>query len=664
MRLDFLFGDRHLTAAPRLRAGCPPIVRLVLSGAMQLTTTVSARRQPVEGTDHNLMLAALGVVYGDIGTSPLYAVRQSLLAFDDTSEAAILGALSLITWSLVLVVTVKYVIFIMRADNRGEGGLLALTALVLRTTSRDRKRYLWIMGAGLVGAALFYGDGVITPAISVLSAVEGLKVATPLFEPYVIPISLVLLLVLFLVQRRGTASVGGLFGPVMLVWFAVLAILGVWGIMERPRILLALNPIYGIDLLVAAPWRAFIMLGAVFLAVTGAETLYADMGHFGRRALRRAWLGLVFPALVVNYFGQGALLLGNPDALDNPFYKLTPEWGLYPLGVLASLATIIASQAVISGAFSITRQAIQLGYLPRLEVRHTSETEIGQVYVPPINWGLLIAVIILVLLFRTSDNLGAAYGIAVSGMMAITSVLAFLYMRNRGWSLAIAVPLFGFFALVDLTFLSANLLKIAEGGWFPIIVAALVFALMGTWWRGRRLLAEQRTRDAMPLELFVDTLNPERLVRVPGTAIFMTRDLMQVPVVLLHALKHYKALHERVVIMQVETEDVPHVPAERRLEIKEVGRGFHTMLVRYGFMDEPNVMRALAQCRVQHFHINLMETSFFIGREKLRPRSRRSAVFRWRDRLFIFLTNLALDATEFFRIPPNRVVELGGQIEI
>jgi KUP system potassium uptake protein len=331
---------------------------------------------------------------------------------------------------------------------------------------------------------------------------------------------------------------------------------------------------------------------------------------------------------------------------------------------LASLATIIASQAVISGAFSITRQAIQLGYLPRLEVRHTSETEIGQVYVPPINWGLLIAVIILVLLFRTSDNLGAAYGIAVSGMMAITSVLAFLYMRNRGWSLAIAVPLFGFFALVDLTFLSANLLKIAEGGWFPIIVAALVFALMGTWWRGRRLLAEQRTRDAMPLELFVDTLNPERLVRVPGTAIFMTRDLMQVPVVLLHALKHYKALHERVVIMQVETEDVPHVPAERRLEIKEVGRGFHTMLVRYGFMDEPNVMRALAQCRVQHFHINLMETSFFIGREKLRPRSRRSAVFRWRDRLFIFLTNLALDATEFFRIPPNRVVELGGQIEI
>src|SRR5213595_1340703 len=469
------------------------------------------------------MLAALGVVYGDIGTSPLYAVRQSLLAFGDTSEPAILGGLSLIAWSLVLVVTVKYVIFIMRADNRGEGGLLALTALVLRATSRDRKRYLWIMGAGLVGAALFYGDGVITPAISVLSAVEGLKVATPLFEPYVIPISLVLLLVLFLVQRRGTAAVGGLFGPVMLVWFAVLALLGLCGIAQQPRILLALNPLYGVEILIAAPWRGFIMLGAVFLAVTGAETLYADMGHFGRRALRRAWLALVFPALVLNYFGQGALLLGNPDALENPFYKLCPEWGLYPLVILASIATIIASQAVISGAFSITRQAIQLGYLPRLEVRHTSEQEIGQVYVPRINSGLLVAIIVLVLFFQSSDNLGAAYGIAVSGMMLITTCLAFLYMRSRGWSLAVAVPVFGLFGLVDLTFLSANLLKIAEGGWFPIVVAGLVFAVMGTWWRGRRILAELRARDAMRLEQFVEGLNPQRPVRVPGTAIFMTR---------------------------------------------------------------------------------------------------------------------------------------------
>jgi len=548
-------------------------------------------------TARNLTIAALGVVYGDIGTSPLYAVRQSLLAFDDTSDHAILGALSLIFWSLVLVVTVKYVAVIMRADNRGEGGLLALTALVLRTTSRDRKRYLWIMAAGLVGAAFFYGDGIITPAISVLSAVEGLKVATPLFEPYVIPISLVLLIGLFMVQHRGTAAVGGRFGPVMLVWFAVLAALGIWGIMQQPRILLALNPLYGITELANAPWRGFLMLGAVFLAVTGTEALYADMGHFGRAALRRGWLWLVFPALVINYFGQGALLLGDPTALENPFYRLSPAWGLYPLVVLASAATIIASQAVISGAFSLTRQAIQLGYLPRLEVRHTSETEIGQVYVPRINSGLLVAVIILVLFFQSSDNLGAAYGIAVSGMMLITTCLAFIYMRSRGWSLAVAVPLFAFFGLVDLSFLSANLLKIAEGGWFPIVVAGLVFAVMGTWWRGRRILTELRARDAMPLAQFVDVLNPERPVRVPGTAIFMTRDLTQVPVALLHALKHTKALHERVVMMQVETEDVPHVPAERRLEIREVGKGFHTMLVRYGFMDEPNVMRALAQCR-------------------------------------------------------------------
>ncbi len=615
-------------------------------------------------TAQNLTLAALGVVYGDIGTSPLYAVRQSLVDFGDMSEGAILGALSLIVWSLVLIVTVKYVLVIMRADNRGEGGLLALTALVLRTTHRGQRRYLWIMAAGLVGAALFYGDGVITPAISVLSAVEGLKIATPVFEPYVIPISLVLLVGLFLVQRQGTAAVGGLFGPVMLVWFAVLALLGIWGIVQQPRVLLALNPLYGIAVVANAPWRGFVMLGAVFLAVTGTETLYADMGHFGRRALRRAWAGLVFPALLLNYFGQGALLLGNPAALENPFYRLAPGWGLYPLVALASIATIIASQAVISGAFSITRQAIQLGYLPRLEVRHTSETEIGQVYVPRINWGLLVAVILLVLGFQSSDNLGAAYGIAVSGMMAITTGLAFIYMRNQGWSLALAVPVFAFFGIVDLTFLSANLLKIAEGGWFPIAIAGLVFAVMGTWWRGRRLLAEQRARDAMPLTLFVEGLNPERPVRVPGTAIFLTRDLTQVPLALLHALKHYKALHQRVIMMQVETEDVPHVPAERRLEINEVGKGFFTMHVRYGFMDEPNVMRALAQCRVQGFRINLMETSFFIGREKLRSRARRGAFWHWRDRLFIILSNLALDATEFFRIPPNRVVELGGQIEI
>jgi KUP system potassium uptake protein len=615
-------------------------------------------------TGSGMTVAALGVVYGDIGTSPLYAVRQSLVDFGDLSEQAILGALSLIVWALALIVTVKYVVVIMRADNRGEGGLLALTALVLRTARRNERRYTWIMAAGLVGAALFYGDGIITPAISVLSAVEGLKVATPLFEPYVIPISLALLVGLFLMQSLGTASVGRLFGPVMLVWFTVLALLGMWGIAQQPRVLQAIDPRYGIALLLNGSWRGFIMLGAVFLAVTGTEALYADMGHFGRTALRTAWLRLVFPALLLNYFGQGAVLLGNAEALEHPFYRLAPEWGLYPLIVLATTATIIASQAVISGAFSITRQAVQLGYLPRLEVHHTSEQEIGQVYVPRINTGLLVAVIILVLGFRSSGNLGAAYGIAVSGMMAITTGLAFLYMRSQGWSLALAVPVFAVFGLVDLTFLGANLLKIAEGGWFPIVVAALVFALMATWWRGRRLLAEKRARDALPLDEFVAALKPDNPTRIPGTAIFMTRDLAHVPLALLHALKHYKVLHKRMVMMQVETEDVPYVPEERRLEISELGKGFYAIRLRYGFMEQPNVVRALAQCRIGGLRFNLMETSFIIGREKLRARPRRTAFWRWRDRLFIVMTNNMLDATEFFRIPANRVVELGGQIEI
>ena len=478
------------------------------------------------------------------------------------------------------------------------------------------------MAAGLVGAALFYGDGVITPAISVLSAVEGLKVATPLFEPYVIPISVVLLTGLFLMQRRGTAAVGELFGPVMLVWFTVLGLLGIWGIAQHPRILLALNPIHGFALLLDAPWRGFFMLGAVFLAVTGAETLYADMGHFGRTALRPAWLWLVFPALVLNYFGQGAVLLGNPAALEHPFYRLAPEWGLYPLVALATIATIIASQAVISGAFSITRQAVQLGYLPRLEIRHTSEQEIGQVYVPRINSALLVAVIILVLGFRSSDNLGAAYGIAVSGMMAITTGLAFLYMRSQGWSLALAVPVFAAFGIVDLTFLSANLLKIAEGGWFPIVVAAVVFTIMATWWRGRRVLAELRGRDALPLRQFVEALNPEKTSARPGDGDLHDARPGACPgrvAACLEALqgaaraRRDDASRDRGRAARAD---------EQRLEIAELGKGFYTIRIRYGFTDEPNILRALAQCRVGGFRFNLMETSFIIGREKLRLRPR------------------------------------------
>ncbi len=612
----------------------------------------------------SLTIAALGVVYGDIGTSPLYAVRQSLIEFGKTTRLSILGVISLIAWSLILVVTVKYVLVIMRADNRGEGGLLALTALTLRNTLGSQRRRRWIMAAGLVGAALFYGDGVITPAISVLSAVEGLKVATPIFDPYVVPISLVLLIGLFIVQRRGTAAVGRLFGPIMLAWFLVLAVLGVANIVAQPAILLALNPWYGVELLASAPWRGFVMLGAVFLAVTGAETLYADMGHFGRSPMRKAWLYIVLPALMLNYFGQGALLLANPSALRSPFYQMVPHWGLYPLVIMASIATIIASQAVISGAFSITRQAIQLGYLPRLQVRHTSEHEIGQVYAPQVNGALLAGIIILVIGFQTSDSLGAAYGIAVTGMMVITTGLAFLYMRSIGWSLALAGGVFGCFLVVDLVFLSANLLKIVEGGWFPILVAGAVFVVMSTWWRGRGILADKRARDALPLGTFLDSITPDHPPRIAGTAVIMARDIQQVPTALLHALKHYKVLHERTVLMRVATRDIPHVSDEERLEIHDLGKGFFTVTVWYGFMDEPNLLRALAQMRLQQLRFSLMETSFIIGREKLVPSRRGSALSRWRRGLFTLMSNNALDATEFFRIPPNRVVELGGQIEI
>jgi KUP system potassium uptake protein len=469
---------------------------------------------------------------------------------------------------------------------------------------------------------------------------------------------------LFVFQRHGTAAVGGLFGPIMLLWFAVIALIGLANIVKHPIILLALDPSWGINLLLRAPWRGFVMLGAVFLAVTGAETLYADMGHFGRTPLRTAWLYIVFPALLLNYFGQGAVLLEDETALQNPFYYLVPHWGLYPLVVLSSVATIIASQAVISGAFSITRQAIQLGYLPRLQVRHTSEREIGQVYVSKVNSGLLVAIVALVLGFQTSDSLGAAYGIAVTGMMVITSGLAFIYMRSIGWSLWAAAMVFGFFFAVDLIFLSANLLKIIEGGWVPIMIAGVVFVIMSTWWRGRGVLAERRARDAMPLDIFLAGIRPDHPPRVAGTAVIMARDIGQVPTALLHALKHYKVLHERIVLMSVVTRDEPHVPDDERLEIRDLGKGFFTVSVWYGFHDEPNLLRALAQMRLRQFRFNLMETSFIIGREKLVPNRRGSPLWRWRRQLFVLMSNNALDATEFFRIPPNRVVELGGQIEI
>ncbi len=636
-----------------------------------MRTTASSGSTTAEKMRQSLIIGALGVVYGDIGTSPLYTVRQCFEDVHGVSQASVLGVLSLIAWALFVVVTLKYVIVIMRADNRGEGGILALTALALRATSRGTRSYGWILAAGLVGAALFYGDGVITPAISVLSAVEGLKVATPVFEPYVLPITVLLLLILFLLQRSGTGRVGDFFGPVMALWFVVIAVLGAKEIIDQPSILVALNPLYGVNYFADDPWRGFVLLGAVVLAVTGAEALYADMGHFGALPIRRAWLYFVFPALLLNYFGQGGLLLralGDPDAikriLENPFYRLAPDWALYPLVVLAAAATVIASQAVISGAFSMTRQAVQLGYLPRLEVRHTSEQEIGQIFVPKVNWFLLAAVLALVLGFGSSDRLGAAYGIAVTGTMSITTVLALVYMYGvRHWHPAVAAALFGFFLAVDLAFFTANLLKIEEGGWFPLVVAGVVYTVMSTWRSGRQVLVQERERDALPLETFIATLRPGRPTRVPGTAVFMTGNINNVPNALLHNLKHNKVLHERVVLMTVHTEDIPHVSEEQRLEIRHLDQNIHTITIRYGFMDQPNIPRALAQCRIMQFHFNLLDTSFFVGREKI-VAGNRTRFWRWRKGLFIFMSNTMLDATEFFRIPTNRVIELGGQIEI
>ena len=630
---------------------------------MMLAATYNAVPADTRPRSQNLVLAALGVVYGDIGTSPLYAVRQSLAEFGGATEAAVYGILSLIAWSLILVVTLKYVLVIMRADNRGEGGILAVMALVLRLGDGPAWRRPAVLLAGMAGVALFYGDAMITPAISVLSAVEGLKIATPVFEPYILPISLVLLIGLFVVQSRGTAKVGGAFGPIIVVWFAVLAGLGIAQIVQNPRILLAINPLYGIDLFFVAPWRAFAVLGAVFLVVTGAETLYADMGHFGARPVRLAWLALVLPALLLNYFGQGALVLADPSAVDNPFYKMAPEWGLYPLVVLATMATLIASQAVISGAFSVTRQAVQLGLLPRLEVRHTSAEEMGQIYMPWVNYALLAAVIALVLGFQSSEKLGFAYGVAVSATMAITTALAFVCVRRvTGWGMWFAASLFALFLAVDLAFLASNLLKFQEGGWFSVAVALLIVAIMATWARGRQIVAAFQARDALTVASFLRNLKTDR-ARIPGTAMFLTARLDLAPGAMLHTLKHYKALHERVVLLTMQTVDVPRMEDDRRLDIDDLGKGFYAICARFGFMEQPSVPRVLALCRHSGLRFELMETSFFVGRQKLRA-AKSSAMPNWRRRLFIVLSNNALNATEFFGIPPNRAIEVGGHVEI
>ena len=612
-----------------------------------------------------LALAALGVVYGDIGTSPLYALKE---VFGSPHHPVpitpenVLGILSLVFWALMAVVSGKYVSFITRADNRGEGGIMALMALALRQQKPGSTGRNVIVILGLFGAALFYGDGVITPAISVLSAVEGLGIVTPALERFVIPLALVVLVALFVIQRHGTASVGRLFGPVMMLWFATLAVLGLANIVAAPGVLRALNPGWAMQFFVANPGLGFLSLGAVVLVLTGGEALYADMGHFGRRPIQIAWFGMVLPALLINYFGQGALLLTNPASVTNPFYLLAPGWALYPLVILATMATVIASQAVISGAFSLTLQAMQLGYLPRFQVRHTSESEMGQIYLPAINWLLLAAVIALVLGFKSSSNIAAAYGIAVTGTMLITNLLVFVVARELwGWKLVPTLLCITPFVVIDFAFFSANSIKILAGGWFPLAFGLGVFVLMATWKRGRELLHAKLGQDAIDLAPFIASLALGGATRVPGTAVFMTGRPQGVPRAMLHSLKHYKVLHERMVIVTIRIFDVPHVPEIDRVEVADLGESFWQVTVQYGFKDEPDLPAALSLCAHFGLEFEMMDTSFFLGRETLIPRRSREMAY-WRVLLFALMFRNASSLTAFFKIPSNRVVELGSQV--
>jgi KUP system potassium uptake protein len=614
-----------------------------------------------------LTLTALGVVYGDIGTSPLYTLRE---AFSPEygltpNPASVYGILSLVFWALMLVVVVKYLVFVLRADNRGEGGVLAMLALILQTQHRSqdsRRRALFVV-LGVFGTALLFGDGVITPAISVLGAVEGLEIATPTLQPFVVSITVVILFLLFVVQKRGTDRMGKAFGPITLLWFLTIGTLGLIEILRGPQILAAVNPIYAARFFSLHGFVGFTALGAVFLAVTGAEALYADVGHFGKRPIRLAFFALVLPALLFNYFGQGALLLRNPQAVANPFYLLAPRWFLYPLLVIATLAAIVASQALISGAFSLARQSVQLGFSPRLTIVHTSEREHGQIYVPEVNKALMVGTLLIVLGFRSSDALGAAYGIAVTGTMAITTILFAAVARTQwGWPTWRIGALVTFFFAFDFAFLGANALKIREGGWVPLAIAASILAVMTTWKRGRQILAELMRRSNMPLDLLLVDIGRKPLVRVSGTAVFLTSDAEGAPVVLLHHLKHNKVLHKQVVLLSVVSADVPEVEDSERVQVTPLDHGFYRVLARYGFMETPNVPRVLAMAAQQGLHTRRQETSYFLGRERLIPTGK-SRMVRWRKKLFAFLSRNALSATEYFGIPPNRVVELGAQIE-
>jgi KUP system potassium uptake protein len=613
-----------------------------------------------------MALAAMGVVYGDIGTSPLYTLKEVFGGHHPVPVTPdnVIGILSLVFWALTLAVSLKYVVFITRADNRGEGGIMALTSLALRTSGAGPRQLWWIAALGIFGAALFYGDGVITPAISVLSAVEGLEVVTPAFKPYVVPITLVVIIILFFMQRRGTASVGALFGPVMLFWFTTLGVLGIAAITRHPAVLEAINPAYAFRFFVANGTIAFLSLGAVVLCITGGEALYADMGHFGRKPIKLAWFSYVFPCLFLNYLGQGALILDDPAAVQNPFFLLVPDLLLIPMVLLSTFATIIASQAVISGAFSLTRQAMQLGYSPRLHAVHTSEREIGQIYVPAINWMLLAAVIALVLGFRSSSALASAYGIAVTLTMMIDTILAFMIVRTLWqWSWFKAGLFLTAFIIVDLAFFSANSVKILDGGWFPLVLGFAVFTLLATWRLGRVLLYQKLKQDSMPLDAFITSLEYGGPYRCEGTGIFMTTNPDGVPRAMLHNLLHNKVLHERVVLLNVVMEDVPYVAEASRVEVRALAQGFYQLRVRYGFKDEPDIPHAMDLAGSQGLTFDMMQTSFFLGKETI-VAHHKPAMPLWREWLFAWMFRNAGSATEFFKIPTNRVVELGTQIEL
>jgi len=614
-----------------------------------------------------LALAALGIVYGDIGTSPLYALKEVFGSEHHPvpiEAANVLGILSLVFWALVIVVTVKYVAVVLRADNNGEGGIMALMARVLSQKRLGPRRTRVVLMLGLIGAALFYGDGAITPAISVLSAVEGLDVATDTFKPWVVPLTVAILVALFLVQKHGTAIVGAAFGPIMMFWFATLAVLGARQIAANPLVLTALWPGYALDFLGAHPKLGFLALGAVFLALTGAEALYADMGHFGRGPIRQAWFAIVLPALVVNYFGQGALLLADPTTVRNPFYLLAPGWALIPLVILATAATVIASQAVITGVYSMTSQAIQLGYAPRMTIQHTSGAEMGQVYLPGINFALLIAVILLVLTFRSSSNLAAAYGIAVSGTMIITTLFAYLVARfDWHWPAIVALPVFAAFVLIDGAFFAANTIKFADGGWFPLVFGGVVLLLLTTWKRGREIMRSRFAGGTLPLDAFAKSLESDTVASVPLTAVFLTSSQNEVPRALLHNLKHNGVLHDRTVVCSVQILPIPRVPPAQHVVVERLTKRFYRATLYFGFMEAPDVPAALEWCSEQGLELDPMQTSYFLGRAKLLP-APKSDMALWRERLFTAMYRNAGTAADHFRLPPNRVVELGAQVSL